>query len=388
MDDSLFFSFVVIFSGAAALATLSLATRQPIIIAYIMLGVIVGPSGLNWVHNAEWLQEISHIGIAFLLFLLGLDMQPQSLLHILRKATLVALISSVIFFIAGYGVGKLFNFTELESVIIGLSSMFSSTIIGIKLLPTTVLHHRYTGELMVGLLLLQDLIAIIILIIMGAAEDPGNLGQRIVISGVTLPILIGIAFAIVHYIILPLIKKYDRFQEYIFLLAIGWCMGLAELGYMMGLSKEMGAFIAGVTLATSPISLFIAASLKPIRDFFLILFFFTLGAGFDLSVLPEIWFAAVVLAFLMLTLKPVTFRFLLNHLSESDRLAWDIGLRLGQTSEFSLLMAFLALEHALISPAASYTIQATAIISFVASTYLVIFNCPSPIAISERLRRD
>lgn len=388
MDDSLFTTFVVIFSGAAVLATLSLFTRQPIIIAYILLGVIVGPSGFNWVHNPHWLEEISHIGIAFLLFLLGLDMQPRNLAHMVKKATLVALASSIIFFICGFAVGKLFQFSNMESTIIGVSSMFSSTIIGIKLLPTTVLHHKHTGELMVGLLLLQDLLAIIVLIIMAAAEDPSAFGQRMLMSGIALPFLIGLAFTVVRFVLLPLIQAFDRFQEYIFLLAIGWCMGLAELGYLMGLSKEMGAFIAGVALATSPISLFIAASLKPIRDFFLILFFFALGAGFDLSILKDIWFASVVLAFMMLTLKPVTFRFLLHRLSESDKLAWDIGLRLGQTSEFSLLMAFIAVQNALISPAASYTIQATAILTFAVSTYLVIFNCPSPIAISEKLRRD
>lgn len=388
MDDSLFFSFVVIFSGAAVLATLSLATRQPIIIAYIMLGVIVGPFGFNWVHNPEWLEEISHIGIAFLLFLLGLDMQPKNLLIILKKATLVALVSSIIFFAFGYGVAQLFQFTQTESVIIGLSSMFSSTIIGIKLLPTTVLHHKHTGELMVGLLLLQDIIAIIVLIIMDAAENPNEFSKTIIMSSIALPTLIALAYTFVRHVLLVLIQKFDRFQEYIFLLAIGWCMGLAELGYVMGLSKEMGAFIAGVTLATSPISLFIATSLKPIRDFFLILFFFALGAGFDLSILPDIWFAAVVLAFFMLTLKPITFRYLLKSLSESKKLAWDIGLRLGQTSEFSLLMAFLAVQNGLISPAASYTIQATAILTFAISTYIVIFNCPNPIAISEHLRRD
>lgn len=388
MDDSLFFSFVVIFSGAAVLATLSLATRQPIIIAYIMLGVIVGPFGFNWVHNPEWLEEISHIGIAFLLFLLGLDMQPKNLLIILKKATLVALASSIIFFVFGYGIAQLFQFTQTESVIIGLSSMFSSTIIGIKLLPTTVLHHKHTGELMVGLLLLQDIIAIIVLIVMDAAENPNDFSKKIIMSSIALPTLIALAYTFVRYVLLVLIQKFDRFQEYIFLLAIGWCMGLAELGYVMGLSKEMGAFIAGVTLATSPISLFIATSLKPIRDFFLILFFFALGAGFDLSILPDIWFAAVVLAFFMLTLKPITFRYLLKSLSESKKLAWDIGLRLGQTSEFSLLMAFLAVQNGLISPTASYTIQATAILTFAISTYIVIFNCPSPIAVSESLRRD
>ena len=162
--ESVIFSFFLIFTGAALLATLSLYFRQPLLLAYIALGAILGPFGLEWVVDTELLADVSHIGIIFLLFLIGLDMQPSHLLQMLRKGYMVALISSVAFallgFLVGYGFG--FGFSLIDSLIIGASTMFSSTIIGIKLLPTTVLHHKQTGELEVGLLLLQDLLAIIL----------------------------------------------------------------------------------------------------------------------------------------------------------------------------------------------------------------------------------
>jgi Kef-type K+ transport system membrane component KefB len=285
MEHSLFFSFFVIFTGAAILATISLYTHQPIIVAYVALGFIAGPSGMQWVTDPELLSEISHIGIVFLLFLLGLDMQPSSLLHVLKKASWVAILSSIVFFITGFSAGLLFGFTTTECMVIGASLMFSSTIIGIKLLPTTVLHHKHMGELMIGLLLLQDMIAIIVLLVLGSSGSANPDDYAFLKALVALPALAIMSYASVKWVILPLLAKFDLFHEYIFLMAIGWCLGLAELANFMGLSKEMGAFIAGITLATHPVAQFMTEKLKPIRDFFLVLFFFTLGAGFELNVL-------------------------------------------------------------------------------------------------------
>lgn len=388
MEPTLFQSFFLIFTGAAIVASLALYTRQPLLVAYILLGMLLGPFGFGFITNVEVISEISRVGIIFLLFLLGLDMQPKALFAVLKQATHIGLISSAIFACAGYAVGWLFGFSHLENLIIGMAMMFSSTIIGIKLLPTTVLHHKHTGDLMVGLLLLQDFLAIICLMVLLSGDlgrvDLPTLGKTFA----ALPLVALAAWAFVKWILLRLIQTFDRFHEYIFLVAIGWCMGLAELCEYLGLSAEIGAFIAGITLATSPISQYIAISLKPLRDFFLIIFFFAIGARFDLSLLPEVAVASAVMAAIVLSLKPVTYRILLNHHSEQNRLSWDIGFRLGQISEFSLLIAFVALNAGLIGARASTLIEATAIITFLISSYIVIFNYPNPIAVSDKLRRD
>ncbi len=388
MHDSLFQSFFLIFSGAAVIASLALYTRQPLLVAYIALGAALGPYGLQLVDDIALVTDIAHIGIIFLLFLLGLDMQPKSLLSTLSQTTSTGLISSAVFAAVGYVTGYLFGFTHMESLVIGMAMMFSSTIIGIKLLPTTVLHHKHTGELMVGLLLLQDFLAILCLMILYSGDvgqvDLTQLGTTLL----ALPLLALFAYCFVRFVLLKLIHRFDRFHEYIFLVAIGWCLGCAELAQYLGLSAEIGAFIAGITVATSPISQYIAISLKPLRDFFLILFFFSLGARFNLGLLGDVWLASLVLAALILLVKPVTFRFLLHRQSENVGLAWDIGFRLGQISEFSLLIAFVAANAALIGERASVLIQATAIITFLISSYIVIFNYPNPIAVSDRLRRD
>ena len=386
MHNEIVFSFFLIFAGALVLSTVALVTRQPVIIAYIALGAIAGPHGTGWIEDPLNLQDMANVGILFLLFLLGLDMQPSALLSTLRKTTLIAVVSSSVFFAIGFGITQSLDYSTWDSIVVGLAMMFSSTIIGLKLLPTTVLHHRHMGELMVGLLLIQDMIAIFTLIFLGVAKG-GSL-EAVLQPLLTLPALIIGCFVLVKYVLLPLIQKFDRFQEYLFILAIGWCLAAAEAATLLGLSHEIGAFIAGITLATSPIAQFIALSLKPLRDFFLVMFFFTLGAGFNLGMLGNVWIAALLLATSILIIKPITFRYLLGNFSEQPKLAWDVGFRLGQISEFSLLVAFLAVQQGLLSEQGSMLIQATAIITFIVSSYIVVFNYPNPIAVKDSLRRD
>ncbi len=392
--ESVIFSFFLIFTGAALLATLSLYFRQPLLLAYIVLGAILGPFGLEWVVDTELLADVSHVGIIFLLFLIGLVMQPSHLLQMLQKGYMVAFISSVAFALLGFVVGYGFGFSMMDSLIIGASTMFSSTIIGIKLLPTTVLHHKQTGELVVGLLLLQDLLAIILLTLLttlGQQYSQGlelSLTTDLFLSLGALPLLMLAALGFVRWVLLPLIKRFDRFHEYIFLLAIGWCLGMAEAASALGLSAEIGAFIAGVTIATSPISQYIAINLKPLRDFFLILFFFSVGARFNLALLYQVLVPAILLSALVFCLKPVVYRYLLKGVSEERSMGWDLGFRLGQASEFSLLIAYVAIGGALISEQASLLIQATTIITLLVSSYIVVLNYPTPIAISDHLRRD
>lgn len=388
MNGELLQLFFFIFSGGAIIASLALFGRQPLLVAYILLGAILGPFGLGLVSDVALISEIGSIGIIFLLFLLGLDMQPQALWRVLREVTHVTLISSAVFAGVGYIIANLFGYTTVESIIIGTGMMFSSTIIGIKLLPTTALHHKHSGELMVGMLLMQDFLAIFVLLLIISGDFSSQnfipLGKTLL----SLPALAAACFITVKFMLLPLITRFDRIGEYVFLLATGWCLGIAEAAHYLGLSREIGAFLAGIAMATSPIAQFIALNLKPLRDFFLILFFFSLGAGFNLSLLAAIIVPAIILAGLMLTIKPVIYHRLLKSHSETESLAWDIGFRLGQNSEFSLMIAYLAFSTGLIGTHSSHLIQAVAIITFLVSSYIVVFNFPSPIAINDKLRRD
>ena len=383
--ESLLFSFFLIFTGATVLSTLALFLRVPLLVAYIVVGILLGPFGLNLISDASLLVDIAEIGILFLLFLLGLDMQPAKLMHTLRNTFLVTMISSLLFMFLGLATGLLFAFSFQDSLVIGFAMIFSSTIIGIKLLPTTVLHQRHMGELIVGILLLQDFIAIFLLVFL----DQGTLeGAATLRTLVAFPALLLLAWGATRFVLVPLIARYDQFKEYLFLLAIGWCLGMAETAELIGLTAEVGAFTAGVSLATSPIAFYLSDRLKPLRDFFLILFFFSLGAQFNIALIDRFIWPAVILSALALSVKPIAFRALLLRLSERRSLAWEAGLRLGQISEFSLLIAFVALQSDSISELAAMTIQGAAILTFLFSSYFVVMLCPTPIAVDPRLRRD
>lgn len=388
METGITFTFAAIFLGAAILSSVALYARQPIIIAYIALGVALGPFGLGVVSDMALVSGAGHVGIILLLFLLGLDMKPIALWNSLRQSTLVAVFSAIIFAGTGYGLSLLFGFSGMDALLIGAALVFSSTIIGIKLLPTTVLHHRHLGELMIALLLFQDLLAIIVLVLMESAGAGELTWISLLKPLLMLPVLGFVSWLSVKTLLLTLIQRFDRYHEYIFLLSIGWCLGMAELAIWMGLSAEIGAFIAGISIASSPIAQYIAISLKPLRDFFLVVFFFSVGSGLDMQLLPEIAAPALVIAAVLLTLKPAVFHVLVRGVFDEPKLAWNLGLRLGQCSEFALLIAFLGLSKGLLSAPAATLIQATTVVTLLVSSYLVVLTLPNPIAIRERLRRD
>lgn len=392
MEHSNTFIFVLflIFSGAALLATFSLFTRQSLLVAYIILGMIIGPWVDKLTGNTEFIQNIGDVGIVFLLFLLGLDLNPKDLWSMFQKASWVALISSLIFGAVSYGLAIMFGFSPKDSVIIGVAMMFSSTIIGLKLLPTTVLHHQHTGEMMVSVLLLQDIFVIAVLLLLHGADNGGLTFKDIGVMLISLPTLLLISFAFERLIIYPLLKKFDRIREYVFLLALGWCLGVSQIAVFLGLSAGIGAFVAGVSIAVGPIARYIAENLKPLRDFFLVVFFFSIGASLKLSSVVHVIIPAIILAAVLLLLKPLVFRYLYRLTGEKDEVAKEAGVRLGQASEFSLLLAALAYgtTPALISYKAFSLIQAATVITFVVSSYWIVLRYPTPLAFSEKLRRE
>ena len=388
MGESVLFSVFLIFTGAALLATVALFARQSLLIAYIAVGVIAGPSVTGLIADPHLISELAHIGIIFLLFLLGLDLSPRKLLGQIQEAVGVTLISSIIFALLGYGVGLAAGLSRVDCLVVGMASTLSSTIIGLKLLPTTVLHHRHTGEVIISILLLQDLLAIgaLLLIDTLAAGSMPWLQAGLEFAG--LPLLFAGGLVAERWLLRPLFQRFDKVGEYVFLLSLGWCLGFAQFAQSLGLSYEVGAFIGGITLANSPIAPFIAESLRPLRDFFLVMFFFALGAGFDLAGAASVWPSALALAAGVLVIKPVTYRALLRRYGESMVLAGEAGARLGQMSEFSLLLVAVAVQAQTISHQAAHLVQVATLITFVVSSTFVVLRYPSPIALSEHLRRD
>jgi Kef-type K+ transport system membrane component KefB len=387
-QDPLVFTIFLIFAGAAIVATLALYARQALLVAYILIGILFGPSVLGLVSDPILIQQISHVGIMFLLFLLGLSLPLSKLIPLIQETTVVTGGSSLLFALSGAIVAWLFGFGTMDCLIVGAALAFSSTIIGLKLLPTTVLHHKRSGEIIISILLIQDIVAIIILLMLQAAGQGSLAWSEIVLRIAALPLLMTLAYLLERFVLLRLMARFDKIHEYIFLMTIAWCLGFAELATTLGLSLEIGAFIAGVALARNPIALFIGESLKPLRDFFLIIFFFSLGASFDLGMLGAVVVPAAIVSLIVLAGKPLVFRLLLQQSGEAAERAGEIGVRLGQVSEFSLLIAVLALQLGVISAQASYLIQLSTLITFMFSSFIIVRRYPTPIALNDKLRRD
>jgi len=377
----------LIFTGASILATLFLYLRQPIILAYIGLGIAIGPWGTGVIRDLEHVEIIAHLGIVLLMFLLGLHLHPNKLVELLRETALVTLGTSVAFVALTVPVGLAFGFPAASAVMIGVALMFSSTVIGLKLIPTTSLHHRRIGELMISVLLFQDFLAIAFLLYLGLGGS-GGLVAGLLLLLLKTALLGGASLACVRFLLLRAMRRFEKVQDYIFLMSLGWCFLGAYAARSLGLSYEIGAFLAGIALATSPVALVIAEGLKPVREFFLILFFFAIGAGLDLGLAREVALPALVIAFLLLAAKPALFALAFRLGGEAAPLRNELGFRLGQASEFSLLAAYAAAASGRLEPAASTVIQVAAIVTFVASTYLVVNRYPTPIAADDAKRLD
>ncbi|MHC4705281.1 MAG: cation:proton antiporter domain-containing protein [Planctomycetota bacterium] len=381
------FGLALIFAGAAALATVFLYLRQPIIVAYIGLGMLMGPWGLKVVKDPTHIDRISHIGIILLMFLIGLNLHVQKLVKLLRTTSLITFGTCVVFAAPVALLTRAFGFSWFDSLVVGMALMFSSTVISIKLIPTTTLHQKHMGEVMISVLLLQDIIALLIILLLYGAGGDSVYVQGAWLLVKTAALFVG-AWLAVRYGLLRLLGRFDVIQDYLFLMSLGWCLLCAEAAYLLGLSHEIGAFTAGIALGTAPISLVISEGLKPVREFFLILFFFSIGARFDFLVTEEVVLPGLLLAALLLVLKPVAFWAAFRLGGESPKLARGLALRLGQASEFSILVAYSAINAGRIEPRTAYLIQLTAILTFIASTYIVVYKCPTPIGLTNKARQD
>ena len=387
MLEHVIFQFVVIFAGAALFATLFLYLKQPIILAYIVLGIFIGPKGLELINDAEQIEQLSHIGIILLLFLLGLNFQPAKLVGLLGRVGIVTLATCFIFMLLSLVTALALGYPIIDSLIIGVALMFSSTIVSLKLIPTTQLHHHHVGEVMISVLLLQDVIAIVIILLV-TEGGMDNIAVSVALLFLKLIVLCLLSFVIVRLVLTKLFIKFDVIKEHTFILALGWGLFVAGSAKLLGLSFEMGAFIAGVSLATVPNALVIAEEFKPLRDFFLILFFFSIGAKFDLVISQQLIIPGLIITALLMVAKPVIFNRAFKAIGEKPDNSAELGIRLGQASEFSLLIAFSAMASGLIEERSSYLIQLIVVLTFVASTYWVVNAYPTPISYKHGQRKD
>jgi Kef-type K+ transport system membrane component KefB len=374
MHDSAFLELSVVIAIAAGVSLLMRALRQPLILAYIVSGIIVGPAVFNLLSSNEAFTTFSSIGVALLLFIIGLGLNI-AVISKLGKAVFVAAGAELVL-MGGIGalVIKLFGFGIMEALIIGLSLFFSSTIIIVKVLSDKKEQNRLHGQIAVGVILLDDIVATLALLLVAAGKG-GDFGLasvgQLMINGALLGGLLIIASA---YVLPKLARATANSQEMLFLFAIAWGFGVASLFELCGFSIEIGALFAGVSLASLPYSQEIESRLKPLRDFFVVLFFIVLGSSLQFDNLSGVIVPALCLSLLVLILKPLGIIGALGLMGFSKRVSFMTGIHLSQVSEFSIILVVLATANGIVSPSAGAMITIIAIVTIAVSTYLTKYD--------------
>ncbi|MEM3074852.1 MAG: cation:proton antiporter [Candidatus Pacearchaeota archaeon] len=348
--------------------------KQPLIIGYIISGIIVGPFFLNFIQYDETLNTFSEIGIAFLLFIVGLHLSPKVIKEV-GKISLITGIGQVVFTsFLGYFIGIMLGFTPLTSLYISIALAFSSTIIIMKLLSDKEALDKLYGKISIGFLLVQDLIAIIILLIISSFSSGTNSLSVIGYTFIKGIIIFSFLFPVSYFILPKLSSFFAKSQEFLFVFAITWGFGLASLFFYLGFSVGVGALIAGITLSISPYSFEISSKLKPLRDFFIISFFILLGSQMAFEEVTKMIFPAIIFSLFILIGNPIIVMILMGIFGYSKNTGFMSGLTVAQISEFSLIMIALGVKVGHLSNEILSFVTIIGLITIAGSTYMIIYS--------------
>ncbi len=347
--------------------------KQPLIIGYILSGIVVGPLCLNLIQDTETFSIFSEMGIAFLLFIVGLHLSPK-VINEVGKISLITGLGQIVFTsIIGYFIGITLGFSPVATIYIAIALTFSSTIIIMKLLSDKDALEKLYGKISIGFLLVQDLAAILILIIissLAAGSGTGNLLFTTLIKG---GLLIAVLLPISIYLLPRLGDFFAKSQEFLFLFAISWGFGLAFLFLYAGFSIEVGALIAGIMLSISPYSYEIGSKLKPLRDFFIISFFIILGSQMIFTDITNLIIPAIIFSLFILIGNPLIVLILMGLLGFSKKTSFMAGLTVAQISEFSLILIAFGVKIGSLSQDILSFVAVVGLITIAGSTYMIIY---------------
>ncbi len=352
--------------------------KQPLVVGYILSGILVGPYVFGILHSVDQMEIFSKFGITILLFIVGLSLRPE-IIKETGKVSLIAGLGQIIFTsVLGFFLMVLLGFDKITSLYGAIALTFSSTIIILKLLSDRGDLNKLYGKISIGLLLVQDLIATLLLVVVpfigSFSSNNGDVGNAFLIL-----FLKGVGSSIILYFIskciLPKLFNYlAKSQELLFLFSVTWGLMLAGLFYKIGFSIEIGALIAGVTLSASNYSFEISSRMKSLRDFFIVLFFVLLGSQLILSDIKSSIIPAIILSLFVMVSKPFIVFIFMNILGFRKRTSFMTGVTVAQISEFSLILIALGLSLGHISKESVSLITLVGIITIAGSTYMVLYS--------------
>lgn len=382
--NNIFFELTLVLIVAAAISYILHFLKQPSIIAYILTGLLIGPFALYRLHHGEILEGLAEIGITLLLFMVGLDLDISQLKRI-GKAAVLAGLGQVIFTAGiGFGIASLLGLNTVPALYVALALTFSSTIIVVKLLTEKKDMQSLYGKLAVGIFLVQDIAAIIILILLAGVTGNDSLtsiaGSDVfesIVLTLAKAFMIGVVVVALSRIVFPkLINSLMKSDEMLLLFSLGWALGLAAFftSPLIGFNAAIGGFVAGLALANTGAHYQISGRIKPIRDFFIVIFFIVLGSQLVVSNLTAAFWPAVILALFVLIGNPIIVTIILTLMGYKTRTSFMTGVTVAQISEFSLILMALGLAAGHVSETEVTIVTLVGIVTIAISAYGILYT--------------
>lgn len=375
--DSIFYQIGLILGIAAFFGIVAQKLKQPLIVAFIAVGILMGPAGLGMVDKSSEIELFARLGIAILLFVVGLKLD----IHIIRTVGPVALASGLgqVFFTSVFGflIALALGFDSVSSIYIAVALTFSSTIIIVKLLSDKRELDSLHGRIAVGFLIVQDIVVVLVMIALTASSsgsgDTSMVAHTLSILFKGACMLIGVAL-LMKYVLPSLLQRLAHSSELLMLFSVAWAVLGAILGDALGFSKEVGAFLAGISIASTPYREQIAARLVSLRDFLLLFFFIELGASLELASLGHQIIPALVLSLFVLIGNPIIVMAIMGYMGYRKRTGFLAGLTVAQISEFSLILAALGYSLGHLHRDIVGLVTLVGIITISISTYMILYS--------------
>lgn len=377
LEGYIFYEFAALLVLAAGIGFVGLLLRQPLIVSFIVVGIVAGPSVLNIAQSDENIDLLAELGITVLLFLVGLKLDFK-LVRTLGAVALITGLGQVIFTtVFGFGIGLALGLDPLTAFYVAVALTFSSTIIIVKLLSDKREIDSLHGRIALGFLIVQDVVVVIAMIVLSAigvgGGDDAALTDVLVVLGYGLAMLFGVVL-FSRFVANPLVERLSQAPELLLSFTIGWAALLAAGGYYLGFGKELGGLLAGVSLASTAYREAIASRLASLRDFLLLFFFIALGASLDMSVLGASVGPAIVLSLFVLIGNPLIVLIIMVFMGYGKRTGFLAGLTVAQISEFSLIFMAMGVTIGHVNEQALGLVTLVGLITIAASTYLITYS--------------
>ncbi len=373
--NNIFIQLAIILSLSSALGYITYRLKLPLLIAYLTGGLLLSLLATFDISKSLAFSFLPDIGIAFVLFLVGMELDLREMKNLGKQILVCGTLQVIISSTLGTFIAQSFGFNLREAMYLGVGLSFSSTLVVVKLLLDRKDLTSLYGKLSVGVLLLEDLLAVIILL--GMSTNIGNLGGAgfnfwpVFIFLFKVIFLFAAALVISRFVLSNIFKAVSDSGELLFLTALAWCFGYVSLAVWMGFSVLIGAFLAGVALASSPYHFQIQGKIKPMRDFFVSLFFVYLGSRVNFADVSSQIILILIFVCYAVLFKPVIFLLLFGIFGFRKHTMFKTAINLSQVSEFSMIILLVGFKTGLVSQSALSVIALSSVISFIASSLMI-----------------